>query len=105
MTQTAMAAIPDRKLATCQLVRSHALIPAPPTEKRSAAARTDKRARFKGFTTSDLYIRDRGGGPSDKRAPLTERRQRPTVSVESRGRSPGAARRKVGVMRVLALLS
>src|SRR5439155_15421990 len=38
------AAIPDRKLATCQLVSSHALIPAPPIENVNAAARTRSRA-------------------------------------------------------------
>lgn len=37
MASMANAAIPERKLATCQLVSAQALIAAPPVEKRKAA--------------------------------------------------------------------
>ena len=38
------AAMPARKLATCQLVKVVALIAAPPVENRNAASRTSRRA-------------------------------------------------------------
>lgn len=50
-SQSTAAAIPERKPATCQLVREHALIAAPPVENSSAAAKT--RSRFPGIDDVD----------------------------------------------------
>src|SRR5690606_125887 len=65
---TASAAIPERKLATCQLVRSVALIAAPPVEKRAAAARSRRRLPRRGS------IRPLPGGAHGAPAALRTRR-------------------------------
>src|SRR5687767_6129617 len=49
------AAIPERKLATCQAVRLQNLIAAPPVEKSIATPRTWRRAALTGVMAAEFY--------------------------------------------------
>jgi len=76
--QTTMAAMPERNEATCQEVSAQALIPAPPTEKSRAAARTCKRAWVRKFT-GPTGISGSGAHSQDRREGLTGRGRVDTV--------------------------